>query len=351
MTQLVQQFWSLNTHPFRPAANGGALLSTLDPRKDSQWLQFYYDLYDWQHSTLLNGLDPGMALTRFPATAELADPKSLLILIAGAENTGRESLCNLILHKIKLQFNQELLVTEAILDTKNPSENIKAAARLFMSQYDLEELAPSYEELNKFYLRETGAQAKPTSTYSTLFQMWKPRVRRACARPLILLLRGGESYDNWKALYESTAHLFDFVIVLATKVTDAETCNQLLKTENKNVVLIKARKLAVNDAVTYLQARLRLLRVPAGAQPNSLLPFTAAALQSLYAPGPTAEGKPVEWEIGMLNKSLCCALDDHIGRLEILLKQGRPAASFTPAELQIDAAAIQQTRQRINQGG
>jgi hypothetical protein len=359
MTQLFQTLWSLRTHPFRPDADAQGqpfgpdiLLKPLDPHADQRLIDFYYDLYDWRQSSLIQGLAKNVVFRRFPTEADLVDPKSLLILIAGEDNTGRESLRNLILHKIQAQTCSQPLVVEATLDSQNPAENVKTVARVFMNEYDLQETQPPFEELQRIYLRETREQGAGADTYSTLFQLWRPRVRKHCPRPIVLLLTSGDRYDNWQAIYNATRHLFNYIVVLTKNVPNAETCNKLVKAENKNVVLIKARRLELQEARAYLEARLAQERLAQVAPPDPLLPFADEALKALYEPGPSAKPSDiVRWDIGWLNKTFLRALDDHLTNLSTLAQQqSQRVEDLPPPQLVIGASAVRAARESLNQG-
>jgi hypothetical protein len=343
----------LRTHPFRPKADAAGqpfddpdlLLKPLDPRLDPRLAEFYFDHYDWQGS--IRQIRSG-TFTNFPTQKEMVNRGPMMILITGADNTGRESLRNLILHEIGSQFGNPLLV-KATLDTFNAAENIKLIATLFLSAYRREEALPPHALLRESFDEQAGEKDPGArNNYSTLFQLWRDDVLPACKRPLVLLAEGGDSHDLWRQIYESTSHLFRFVIVTTKNEPHANAC--YLGLSGKNRVLVKAKLLGQQWAREYLAARLADER-PAAAAPDDLTPFSQEALNALYEPGIKFKpGDAIEWSIGWLNETFSAIVDSHVSALlDLVEKQGKVLEDLEPDELLIKADAVRAARNRLNQ--
>jgi hypothetical protein len=90
---------------------------------------------------------------------------------------------------------------------------------------------------------------------------------------------------------------------------------------------------------------------PSPANQNSLIPFSAEALDELYAKGPTLKpGETISWHVEFLNKTLRCALDDHYAGLAERVRINGEAIlkSLNPNERIIRAEHIQRARKIIN---
>jgi hypothetical protein len=355
----ILKLWNLRTHPFSPEENPPFihdLLDPLDPRKDARLTKFYFDLYDWENSKrLVRLIAQNQNAERFPRQNNLVDPKSLLMLLAGPDNTGRVSLRNLILHKIELQSGHKPLEVEVDLDGMDAAANVMRVATAFLDSYDLAaETKPTYEELNKVYDRErVQLNAGLRSFYSPLFQSWRRRVQ-ANPRPPVLLITGINDYESWRVIYNSTWHLFPFIIVLTTVQRDAVTCYNLLLAERKNVALIKSRELELDLARAYLQTRIGMaLNNSAVQNVNQLEPFTDAALKDLYKRGPTAKpNEPVSFDIQWLNRTFQRGLDEHIERLKKVILELGPEGlqNLEPQKKLISPTNLRDARENLNFG-
>ena len=283
MSEILKQ-WQLRTHPFSPRMDAkgevykddtGAEVDRsfwqqpLDPQIDSRFINFYFDFYDWQRSDLIQHISRQTAFQKFTAVNALRDPKSLLIIIQGSDGTGRESLRNLILHKINEESGGSAPVcVEVELDSFNHGENIKQIARTFYDAYGNSSYQkPTGAELKVIYEEEKDAPNPGAETfYANLFRRLNTKVRSVSKTPrMVLLLKGvltsgGDSYDTWRVIYNSTSPLFQYIIVMTTREDQANTVHNLFRRDNKNVTLIKARELELNEARDYLQARLDILR-------------------------------------------------------------------------------------------
>src|SRR6267154_5608018 len=156
--------WKLRTHPFRRPTDAdgnplpdNVLFSSLNPLEDKRLVRFYFDIYNWDRSKLVNGLDRTKLLDRFPDATSLKESKGILILISGEDAAGRESLQNLILHKIELEnAGKKPLLINVNLDGLKQTANVKLIARRFCRVYKREEfLEPDADDLKDLYTSET----------------------------------------------------------------------------------------------------------------------------------------------------------------------------------------------------
>jgi hypothetical protein len=338
MPSVFETLWNLRANPFDPAEdfhgtpfNPGFLLGSLDPQADPRSLGFYYDVYDWEFSKLVGGIDAAGALKRFPNATLLSAPKSLMALIWGTDDSGCESLQNLILHKIQKQHNQGPLIVRVHLESSNGAENVKFIARMFMRYYAREVALPTYEDLNRDYEMETAQQGAGRDSYfASLFQIWELDIRNKSGnRPIVLVLTGADQYEAWRVIYYSTAYLFNYIIVLTKDEQEARSCFLSLERAHKNVVLIRTRELPIEDAKAYLESRISKQRLAATGSGNAAEPFSVDALRSLYAPGSRSkelsglnadqgDRGAVAFSIGWLNKRFHRALQEHLSKLRAI---------------------------------
>lgn len=373
MSDILKQ-WKLRTHPFNPRldAQGQAYKDDmgievgrefwqkpLNPQIDPRFINFYFDFYDWQHSSLIHQISTQKAFRKFPADTDLRDPKSLLIIIQGSDGTGRESLRNLILHKIKVESGgRGPVVVEVELDSFNHAENVKEIARNFYDVYgDSIYKDPTREQLKEVYDEEKDAPNPGAQTfYASMFKRLNTKVRayRKDHRMVLLLkgvlTSGGDKYDTWRIVYNSTSSLFQYIIVMTTREDHANSINTLFRRDDKNVALIKARELELKDAREYLQARLAQERIAPVKDEERLLPFTEEALNELFKPGSAAEKtleqeSAVPFNIDMLKRTFLCALDYHLYQLE-----KKDVQQLQSQDLLIGPGTILEVRRIINSG-
>jgi hypothetical protein len=348
----------LRTHPFRPDVDAtGApfndpdiLLKPLDPLVDPRLMNFYFDHYNWLGT--IRDISPTDGFVTFPNKAQLGNLGPMIVLITGSDNTGRESLRNLILHKIASEFGAPLTIP-AVLTSLNISDNIRSVATIFLYNYNLHEPKPAMDQLQRPFDLQTGeADVGKRDNYSTLFQIWRTFIQPVCTRPMVLLVEGVGNHDLWRAIYNSTSHVFRFIIVMTKEEAHAMACYKGL--EGKNRVLIKAKPLGQETTRAYLAKRLGDERLGAVAGAPDLTPFTPNAVNALFEEGSTyKEGDLIEWSIGWLNETFSAVLDDHIAalnqRLQALQQQGGDLADLTQGELLIGPETIRATRKRLNQ--
>jgi hypothetical protein len=357
MNQILEAL-KLRTHPFRPLVDStgepfldaDVLLKPLDPQRDPRLINFYFDHYDWQGS--IGHISKNSAFNNFPSRTDIQNHGPLITLITGSDNTGRESLRNLILYKIATQFGPPLTV-RAALKSLNIADNIRTVATLFMYAYRRQEAQPTFQDLKAIFDEQAGeANVGVKDNYSTLFQIWREDVLPYCQRPLVLLVEDGDNHDLWRAIYDSTSELFQFIIVVTKNEPHANAC--YLGLSGKNRVLIKAQQLGQTRAHAYLEARLADERIGAGTAMGDVTPFSQEAFAVLYEHGTRFKpGDTIRWSIGWLNETFSAVLDDHLAKLSYRVEQlqleGKDMTTLKQDELLIDAETVRATRQRLNQ--
>jgi hypothetical protein len=361
--------WQLRAHPFNPATDadgepylddeGGAVSRTfwqlpLNTARDRRFIDFYFDLYDWQKSTLIQNISKQTLFEKFPALSTLREPKSVLVVIQGSDGTGCESLRNLILHKIQEESRALPVVVEVNLDSFNHADNLKEIAQTFYDGYGNSIYrTPTRDELKEIYDEGKDSPNPGAETfYAGMFRRLNTKVRTVQKNARIVLLlkgalkTGGDSYDTWRVIYNSTSSLFQYIIVITTDEIEANSVHTVFRRDNKNVTLIKARELGLNDAKRYLLARLDQERTASVNDP--LAPFTEEALTVLFSPGSAAANQAGEarpFNIDMLNRTFLYSVDYHLSKLEL-----KDPAKLKSDELLIGPDTILEVRRRINAG-
>jgi hypothetical protein len=372
--QQVLQKLGFRTDPFDPDIDpDGAPVPpvvwrrALDPRaipQQAHWLmRFYFDLYEWSGAKfaeehLIGPLRPDGSLKTFPARTDPTDHSSLLILISSKEGqTGRTALANLILHTIATTEGATPLVVQTQFTGLNKEQNVREMAKLFITTLlaKCPAAAVLKAELWALYDREVKEpNASKDAVYASLFSSLRIMIEDVCTQPIVFLVSGGDDYDVWACIFNSTAALADYVIVQTNKPDAADTCKKLLGT--KKVAHVKAPALNEQRARAFLSSRLALLRAPAlpATLPDNLEPFTTEALAVLYERGTAVpEDTPVQPRaVGWLRETLRRALSEHIDQLEQLVKDKGAAEldKSDPAALRIDRQDILNLRKKMNSG-
>lgn len=368
----ILKLWNLRTHPFSPQVDAqgkpfvdpsGAppkrefWLNPLDPKIDGRFINFYFDFYDWQYSNLIHRISRQAIFEKFPSNSDLKEPKSLLIIIHGYDGMGRESLRNLILHKIRIESGAEPILVEAELASIDHAETVKTIARNFWDAYeDANMKSPTRTDLKEIYEEETKDPPPKgsDSPYQNLFGRMNRKIRKVAPQvPTVLLLQpryktGGDIYDTWQAIYNSTHPLFQYIIIVTANPNDAKTCNTQFTANGKNVALIVLRFLKQQDARDYLETRLEQERVGPPPVPSPLAPFTEEALKELFEPGAAVDKKAYspDFNIAELNRTFICALDYHLCWL-----QQQDITTLKPEHLLIGRETISEVRRIITSGG
>ncbi len=349
---VLSSIYQLRTHPFAPSLDidgkplRNPFVLPLDPTADSRHTAYYYDLYDWSGSEQIGPLDPGQVVQSFPSPEDLVNFGSLLTILAGAEHSGRESLRNLLLHRIEQQSTKPLIIKVKI-EGGERSQIVKQVGELFMLEYQNQFEKPKFEELQQVF--QTMTKSKITSQYSyyaNMFQFWRDQIQADCNRPIVLSITGKPDYNTWRILYNSTRALFSYLFVLTGDAASAKTCRETA--QDGNVAVIVAPPLGENEALKYIRSRMSMER-PSSI--SSIEPFTAAAISALYQRGPTAT-EDVRWQIAFINRTMRRALDDHLNTLiDILESRGAlNRALLSQQEIEIDAAAVRRAREALNMG-
>lgn len=356
--QLLKTFYFLRTHPFSPTSDGAGVpigydmfASPLNPRVDPRSLSYYFDVYDWQRFEVVAGLKPLLEAAHrdLGGTDFLkitANP--LLLIISGFDNTGRESLLNLLMHLLGKQ-NAEIVPFEVELADVAHEGNVLTVAQYFLFSYGLAPPAPPQSELAQLFETMTKTPIVGTDTvYHNLFQIWKARISPRSKAIFTLVLRGKVNRDSWRVIYNSTSSLFPITFVLTHQEDYAVACFNALRREGRNAVLIKSRFLDKANAYSYLQSRLDCER-EAQSPLVGLTPFTQEAMEALYEKGSrAAPGTAVSFPVGLVTKTFRRALDDKLAQLASI-----PAASLHNGDEQllIRGAEIRAARNVLNFGG
>jgi len=317
-TEILQKLYHLKSQPFPDAYEG-----TLDPATDPTHLSLYFDLYDWNRSPLLQQISPQHGLAVFPNATVLAGVGSVLILITGSNQTGRKSLRNLLFHKIAEETplaQRAPIITRLELEEGDRAENIKRIARAFVNTYSRlsKEPMPVLADLQQIFTETTADRAVGDQAYySDLFQLWKDLIRLHCSKPLVLSLAGISTYNTLRVIFNSTRHLFNFIVVTTASPTDAETCRQLLIKENRSVNLIESQKLDRVRTLDLVRSRLIAERIPdSPLAAESLEPYSIEALDALFEEGPTFRpGEKISWHVQFLDKTLRLAFEIQLATL------------------------------------
>ena len=349
---ILNDLYKLKAHPF-----GDAYKGPLDPRADPATLSYYVDVYKWEKSPVLQRISCDNVLEVFPDDKALDAAGSLLVLIAGANQTGKESLRNLILHKLEREgaaANNPPIVTELELQEGDRADSIRQIGTMFAYTYEGAGVAaPARADLEQILDKATSRRAASDKAYyADVFQLWRQLIRPKCKRPLVLSVSGVYLYNTLQVIYNSTRHLFKVIVILTEDPTNAESCRKLLADEKRSVVLIESSKLAHADVERYVRRRLTAERRPdSGFDAASLFPFSPDALDALYDKGPTfATGDEIRWHLDFVNSTLRRAIDDHVAALSAQVAAGGPAVldHLSPAELVIGPETIKQARKSIH---
>jgi hypothetical protein len=349
------------------------LLNTLNPsvknQNSQEIIDLYFDLYDWQNSISIQGLSKTDLFKVFPRIEDIKDSDdSMLIVIAGLEQTGRESLKNLILYKIKKQF-ADFYPLEHNLQARDDIVNLKNIANLFKLHCEFDQEISSHpiasKRMNEHYLAETSKSDNLTTyTFYGIFELWKNmfkilyqrgEINAFYKRPRVLILRSAEENDDkefWQRICNSACLVFDFIIILTQDLRHANSFYERIKDKKKNIVLIKTQVFNLELTQKYLMDRLKSVSIQAPPKSNPLFPFSEQVLKkALYTPGSTAKkGEIPYWEIGKLNKTFIKVIDKHIANL-LQLEQELGMANVLPEDkLLIQQEIISDVREEINQG-
>src|SRR4051812_47264312 len=198
---ILNELWQLRNDPFRPKCDAtgaplkeDAIEQTLDPQIDPRVVQYYFDVYEWNESQLIQGLSRKDALTVFAAPNDLPHKSALLVLISGAGLSGLDSLANLLLHKLNVATKQRPLVVEIKLDASDPATILKSVAQRFILTFKndsdpvvnkksiVDDMRDTLEWLTK---EEGGKKASYGVLFDSLAELLPSK------RPVVLRIREG----------------------------------------------------------------------------------------------------------------------------------------------------------------
>jgi hypothetical protein len=357
--QVLNSVYQLRTHPFAPAVDEtGAVIaydvfgSPLDPQTDPRSLAYYFDVYDWSRFETAAGLGTLMdAAQSRPGTADLLRSSSagpLMVLISGFDNSGRESLLNLLMRVLSIQHPGIVPIEVGLADVANDG-NVLTVAQIFLYSYNLSPPAPPQAVLAaSFDTVVKNPVIGPDTAYHSLFQIWRTSFHIRPAPAFALVLRGNVNRDTWRVIYNSTSTLFSIFIVLTHREDYADGCFNALSREGRNVALVKAKFLDKARATVYVQWRLAQERI-SPAPRDALSPFTNEALDALFEKGSRPDDRPITFPVGFVNKTLRRAMDDKLAQLAA---KGRSASAPGPQdqEVLIRAQEIRAARKTLNFG-
>jgi hypothetical protein len=201
-------------------------------------------------------------------------------------------------------------------------------------------------------LYQKQTQEKPTgvrSYYAKLFQILCQEINPHCQVPIVLSISGGDHYDTWETVYNSTRSLFSTIIVTTSYERYVETARTAMP---ETVAVIRAGDLNLASAKVFLSQRMADERLPGGAPPpiGPLTPFSDAALDELFREA--KPGAPVKLRIHYVKRVLRQALESHIATLHELVAQNGPEELHRrpAADLLIQPQQIRDSGDKVNRG-
>ena len=294
--------------PLDPRANPATLSATLTSRK-------------WEKSPVLQRISCDNVLEVFPDDKALDAAGSMLVLIAGANQTGKESLRNPILHKLERDgaaAGVPPIVTELELRQRRRSGRQHPADRhhVRLTLHEGAGLAlPARADLEQILEKATNRRS---ASDNGLLRGRLPAVApvdpaqvQAAARAL------GER----RLPQHASGHLQLDASSLQGDRDPHGRPDQRRRAagsrwldEKRSVVLIESSKLGHAD-VERARAPPSQRGAPSrlGFDAASLFPLSADALDALYDKGPTfAAGDEIRWHLDFVNSTLRRAIDDHV---------------------------------------
>ncbi len=358
--------WKLRTDPFYPAtAEDGseieraALETCLNPARDRKVLPLYFDSYNWDHSLLVRDLSADNAFDTFPTRATLVNDSRLMIIISGSRQTGRDSLANLLLHKIGEETGKRLLLCELPLEGRDKSRNTAAVATAIMDAVEFDHKPFENWEVLRKRMRDKYEEVRSDQkdykdpSYTNIFSAFE-KLLTPHGRELVIKITKGGDHDSWARIHEFVGSCCYYIIVLTEEDAYAKTCYDAMLQNNMNVCWIRAVPLKEEAARKYVASRLKHARITGAnaASAQDLFPFTADAIRALYEPGPTlTRNTAVEHPVGWLRRTLNEAVKEHVQKIGKLYPGADPAtlAAIAAAEVHIGPEGVRRARQKLNQ--
>jgi hypothetical protein len=360
-----ENIWKLRTDPFYPDIDTTgkpipteALDKSLNPLVDDRVVPFYFDVYDWSASDLVRGLSEQEALSTFPTPRTLPGTSGLLVLISGDQETGLDSLANLVIHKIKLTSQgKEPIVIDVELEGRDKVRNVAAVARRIIDRVDVGQPAiPDGPALaarmqTKYDRVHAEEASRKDATYAELFRAFKD-ILAPVGRPLVIQVTSGGDNDSWVRIHESTRSCCSYVIVMTPDLVFAQTCYTAMIGSKLNVAWIQAKPLDQAKARQFVERRLALQRVTALDPKRALFPFTSDAIAALYEPGAAGPPKAVTHPVGWLRRTLYTALSEHLLTVDDAYAKAAPAvqAAFDPDKTFLGPEQLKRARDKLAKG-
>lgn len=347
MTQaILQQMWQLQSDPFFPTvdAAGEKLLvdafeRSLDPLLDPRVLPLYFDIYNWERSSLAKGISPTEGLLSFPDPATQPADGAFMFLLSGCRESGLDSLANLILMKIRNVTGSDPLVVEVELEGREKAKNVATVAKLLLETLrsaaaPQSKLDSAVAAMQASWDREYQQQwSDPNADYSVAFQSFRTQLRGALSRKIVLKINSGGDNDSWFRIHTAVKRICSHVIVMTADPLYSPAVYNSMTLKSENIAWIQAGLLDSAKAQQFLLHRLNTVRMPGAVVPPAtpLLPFIAAAIETLYEKGSgDASGGELEYPVGWLRRMLYRALKDRLAAL----------ASSNPAVLDVEGTLI-----------
>jgi hypothetical protein len=359
---ILEKLWKLRNDPFFPAVNAKgtklraeAYRRSLDPLLDRGVLPLYFDIYDWEYSSLVRGISDTQGLTIFPDGRTQPADAAFMFVLSGCRESGVDSLANLILLKISdvSEANVAPLIVEVELSGREKSRNVATVAKLLLDTLrnegdDPPGLAGAVRKMQASWDREYGLQGSgPDAIYSDAFQTFRNQLRNVLTRPLVLKITSGGDNDSWLRIYEAVRRICSHVIVMTGDLAYARTAYKAMSTASQNIAWIHAGLLDGSKAQRFVAQRLSAERLDGADVPPSrpLLPFLVSAIETLYEKGSTESTTDrIEHPVGWLRRMLYRALKD---RLDELGSSGAPEGALDVENALIGPEDIRRATSRV----
>jgi hypothetical protein len=333
----------LRTNPFSPQVteNGQQfqfdyLQGPLSPQKNSVYLNYYFDLYQWKDQEQIGLIGRDGRLVTFPE--RLGQP-GMIIVISGVSGTGRSSLENLLLFEIEAHGKSVAVCTRyAIEISSNKVQTAHNFASMFIDEIEdylsRANVGKNAKSLPKKLLatvkdwRDNLVEGEANTEF--LFQRLMRDVRRILPDlPIVFCLDASNHIntpDTWRPACTMLRNLADFVILSLSKKDDAAVLRTSLRDGQVRVVWVDAPRVDEDQTKRFLAARLAAERVAVAPAGQELFPFTDRAIGALFAP---TGDEPVKFSIGVAIRKLKGAFEKKCADVSATLAD--PGAQETAA--------------------
>ncbi|WP_457447099.1 hypothetical protein [Roseateles sp. P5_E4] len=306
--------WQLRDDPFFPAVDEQgvayektAMQQALNPAIDPRVKTLYFDIYDWAQSPLLGGLTVGDGLANYPSP-QLMVANPLLVLVSGGKQSGRDSLVNLIIHKMASESGRLAVVVNVPLDSRDKNRNVLTVATclanaLRFHRPALPEVALLTELQQDLATARADVDLGRNLMSAPLFQTLQ-FVAKDLDLDIVLRLTGGGDDASWGHIQDAVAGCCQAVIVMTSDEAYAKVCHA--SKVGQNVAWIRAEPLDEDKAILYIETRIglqRLKNAPTGADAQ-LFPFTREAIKEMFRAGSVHSAGGVKHQVGWLRRVL-----------------------------------------------